>query len=59
MEAPGDKETPNREFERQMRRYRRAFQVNASSAPAEAGSPARRLARRTVFRALCFAHFSG
>jgi hypothetical protein len=52
MASAADKETPNREFDRQMRRFKRAFEVNASPVPAPG-------ARRTVFRALCLAHFSG
>ena len=33
MAAPGDKETPNREFDRQMRRFQRAFEVPRLAAP--------------------------
>ena len=50
MAAPADKETPNREFDRQMRRFKRAFEVNGSPVPAPGAR--RPGVSRTLFRAL-------
>ena len=41
MATSSDKETPNREFDRQMRRFKRAFEVPRPAAPDAAASGAR------------------